>query len=400
MARGTAFATLVVAIAGCGTDGPVAPTADIPVRLCVHADWRAYRNEGGRWMRLASVNDRMEFDATPRVAFAHASGDSITPSLAIDYATPAQLEATYPCSEDSRPMVTIPGRVRPLAAGEFAHLGMGDTTTLLQARDSAFYIRVRRTAGDLAVTHLPPYTPSWGARRVILRRAQVFDVGTAVALDFDAAEAFAPDWRTLRVDAGNAEMRTSFRTPTTGEVLLSGEIIGAPGDPVRSHDLPLAWIPASRLAAGDLHRVSIYDADRGIEAWYHAPRDLMLAVGPAAAVPTFTVEATSPRPRLRADVPAQPEYDASVVVSYSMSGGRFRVVRVTATREHFGGTPATWSLPIPELSGVDGFGTNYGLAPGALRWALTVTSAPGGVLRPSAPADGQVIRWALREGTR
>jgi hypothetical protein len=132
----------------------------------------------------------------------------------------------------------------------------------------------------------------------------------------------------------------------------------------------------------------------------HAPRDLSLSLGPPAALPSIVTEATTPYRRLRAEIPVQAEYGAGAWIFFHPFSGTGGSVGLRATREYFGGTPtATWSLAIPDFTGVAGFESRFGLpSAGQLRWSLAVTGRPGGDVGPLVAVDGLVFRSAARDG--
>ena len=72
-------------------------------------------------------------------------------------------------------------------------------------------------------------------------------------------------------------------------------------------------------------------------------------------------------------------------------------VFMTATREYFGGTPRTWMLEMPNLTGVPGFQDVFGLHPGAYEWSVRVTDSPFWFEYAEA-TDGTTIRSAVDWG--
>jgi hypothetical protein len=400
---------LLAALGGCGSDGPsvpAGPIADIPVRLCTTADWFAYRNEGDRWTRLVPRDGEMTFDATARLAFALANAGA-APQLHVEYLTASQLVAIYGCDRvvQAVPAERIGGVVRGLAAGGQAQVAYGRFGSFVTALDTTYDLPVDGGSSDLVAARLPGFSSLVRADRVILRRAQRYPAGTDLPIDFAAAEAFAPEERELRFDGVFAYVLVQFWTATTrpflGGVDLQSASVGEAGAGSESHRLPLFGIPVSRLLDGDMHRVMLDDmAGRKAEAYYRAPRDLSIAFGPPAPLPTFVTEATTPNRRLRAEIPVQAEYDAGAWMFVHPTGAAGGSVMLSATREYFGGTPTVaWSLAVPDLTGVDGFETRFGLpSSGQLRWSMAVTGRPGGELAPLVPTDGLTFRSAARDG--
>lgn len=411
IAQLAALAAQVLALAGCGTDGPTPPDdagGDVPVRLCTEADWFAYRNEGGQWTRLVPQDGEMRFDATERVTFALANAEGAA-QVHVYHVTASQLVSVFGCDRDkpptSVPAARIGGVVRGLVPGAQAQLAYGRYGRFVTASDTTYTMPVEGGSRDFVAAHVRNDAPFGRADRLILRRAQTYPAGTDLPLDFSSAEAFVPEERALRVDGGLAgvlvELWTATTRPFIGGVMLQGTSIGGQVGDGASRTLPLSLLPASRLVAGDMHRVLLDDmAGRRLEAYLHAPRDLSLSLGPPAAMPTVSTDATTPYRRLRAVIPVQPEYDRGVSIFFHPFSGTGGSVSINATREHFGATPpATWTLAVPDLTGVPGFEARFGLpTTGQLRWSLRVTGRPDGELVPLVPTDGLVFRSAAREG--
>jgi hypothetical protein len=126
--------------------------------------------------------------------------------------------------------------------------------------------------------------------------------------------------------------------------------------------------------------------------------DRTLALGPAANRPVFTIPGGS-NLVLRIDVAAQPEYGSriSIVLAKPQPSTSNATVVITATKEYFGGTPSTWSLPFPDLTDVSGFFPLWTLSPNGNGWSLSVTGLPFD-FSPASPRDGDAYRSASASG--
>jgi hypothetical protein len=71
---------------------------------------------------------------------------------------------------------------------------------------------------------------------------------------------------------------------------------------------------------------------------------------------------------------------------------------VSATREYFGGTPMTWSVVVPDLSGLPGFLPAWELTPGTTLWTVGVSGVPY-AFSPATARDGDVYRGASVSGS-
>ena len=399
-----ALAPLLAALLACGEDGPTTPdvVGTIPVSICDQDDWFAYQNEGGRWTRVVPRDGRLEFMATERLAIAIAILEQATPYLNVDYMTAAQVNALYGC-HGPQPVSTqtANGVVRGLAEFGQAQVTFGDAYgRFVHAAEPTFLIPVFPGDHDLVATRSAGGSAGQAADRMILRRTQSYTAGADVEIDFASAEAFPLVASTLRFTGPGTWVLGDFSTENVRTNDLTALQIGELQAPEMPFEVTLYSVPASRLQSGDVHGVLLWDFgfDRRVELFYHAPRDLTASFGPIASVPNFTTTSTSGAVRVIAEVPAQAEYDASVWIHYGQSNP-LRSVRVTATREYFRSTPATWALPMPDLRGVDGFESWLLLHPGAFTWSLHVTSRPFGFRRGDA-SDGQVMRTASAAGVR
>lgn len=398
-----ALVPLLALVSACG-DEPSAPRRLTTVRFCFQGEqpWVAYRNEGARWTRVTARDRVFEVEATERVAFALAFADRSLPYLIVEHASAAQALAPFQCGT-TPPVTPPPGAtavVRPWNGEGQVQVAYGGSSVLHYGADSTFRLPDATAASDLVAVR-----GSWAsvryAGRIILRRAQSHAPDSRVVLDFAAAEAFDPQPQRLRYSGPLTGVEVTFRTAAGDEVLLDGLTVGRHGDADLPRDTVISVVPESRLLPGDLHRVTVEDfsaSDRArqVELWTRAPADLTMRLGPGAATPTFRTLATSPVRRIAADVPLQPDYDSAVSLFLHQSVPASSIL-ITATREYFGGTPATWTLELPDLAVVDGFPRSVSLKPGPFNWSVNVTSRPGFFPSP-APAEGRLFRSAHRAG--
>ena len=63
--------------------------------------------------------------------------------------------------------------------------------------------------------------------------------------------------------------------------------------------------------------------------------------------------------RLSASLPSQTDYQSFASAVHRQGT---RIVSVTGTAGYFGGTPTTWVLDMPDLAGVSGYSTTFGLS--------------------------------------
>ncbi|MFN2566875.1 MAG: hypothetical protein ABR499_17900, partial [Gemmatimonadaceae bacterium] len=388
----------------CG-DPVTAPTREITLDFC--GTWAAYQNDGGSWTSLPSAQGQVTFAATDRLAIATVSrvGPSLNPLLEVHYLTAEQAEATFTCgAATSEPASTkqLRGSVAGLSTGATAAISMGRGVTSANASFPTFQVRAPRDGpADLIATHRPPFEPtppSGRADKVIVRRGEDHaDGATMPVLDFASSAGFAPQPNTLTIGGVPAGTTVSVQTQVTtarGATAFLKYEFDQSTSVVTTHSLP-----ATNVAEGDLHQTSVDTRDRSVLFFYRDPADRTVALGPVASTPVFTTPVGSSGQALRVDVTAQSVYGSqvSVVLTPPQPSTSGNMVVIRATKEYFGGTPAIWSLTLPDFTGVPGFSPLWGLAPGPNAWTLTVTGLPYRFSSESA-RDGEVYRSATAFG--
>jgi hypothetical protein len=387
--------SLALVAMACG-DSPTAPRREITLTFCELA-WGAYKNEGESWTPIPSTPRQVTFAATERVAIATVS--SVGRQLNISYLTAEQAQAVFTCGGPT------PAPTRQLH-GSIAGVDSGGVSISIGPNSGAFADATLPTfqiglvgdgPRDLVATHSPP-TPSNSSEvyvdKIIIRRGENYSDGaTMPVLDFSSSEAFTPQFNTLTFAAVPVvpwvSVVQTFVTQRGAQGFLKLDLANS-GMVVTTRSLP-----ASRLADDDLHRIDVWTEDRRFLFFYHSPADRTLTAGPAANVPVIT-QRTSPDQLLRIDVASQPQYGSGISFTLTQQRPTFTSVSITATKEYFGGTPATWSLVLPDLSGVPGFSALWSLSPGASSWSLAVSDIP---FRLPVARDGDIYRGATVHGT-
>ncbi len=389
-----AFAFMAFAFVACATstDNPTAPVANVALRLCPGGSWFAYRNEGGAWTHLPGQNGTFEFVTTERLAIAMARPalGGASSDLRVNFVTATQAEAVYGCRNATpTPVGRVSAVVRGRAADEYAEVSYGGSAATVGLIDSTTLLVAYAGATDLVATRFTPRAPDH-ADRVIVRRAQNYPAGASIAVDFSSSEAAALAEHVLTWNGSGGHVQVNYRTATGNNNVLQSTLVGVSGSGDMVRSTTLYSIPSARQVSGDIHELYLGQNQRAVTLFYRDARDRSLTVGPPASRPTFTTLATSPYVRLKVDIASQPEYDASVNLLFQQAGA---LVSIGATKEYFGGTPQTWSLTIPDLSGIEGFDGAAGLKPGRFDWSMGVTSQPF-VFAPLLATDGLVVRSA------
>jgi hypothetical protein len=385
------------------SDGPTIPTRDLSLTICnVTASlWIAYQNENSEWTRLdlsgaepgtISVN----FKVTERMAVARSDLSPAAPAISILYGTADQVREFLACKiPSSHATRTLSGSVSGIGENDFAVVTIGPSMNWYYVSQSPFELGF--AAAGTRDVFAARYIDTMYVDRAIVRRGQAHSDGVIPLLDFESSEAVATQQNMLTW------------TPAGAVEYILGEFHGADGNnPVlRTPRLPsmsptsaaIFSLPASRLVAGDLHEITISGSNRSGQRFYYEPADQTLALGPVLSQPTFTPRADSPHLSLDVDIPSQTQYDGYVEMTVSQSayvpqGPR---ISITVTREYFGELPASWSVKVPNFSGVSGFETWMGLDHSKpYDWSATATSRRWSGPRPSA---GDQILTAYASGS-
>jgi hypothetical protein len=369
--------------------------------------WAAYRNEGEPWTAFPSTSAGalrdVTFTATGRLAIAtvtNLGGPFSAFDLRFDirYLTSEQAEAAYTCVGLPRPSgKRLNGSVAGVSPENGVLISTGRGLATASALSPTFQIRAAESGpiDIVAVEHppVPEVVVSTRVAKVIIRRGEDHAEGaTMPVLDFSAAEAFAPQSNTLTIGGLSPGAPWAVHTNILTQ---RGAVVTLKYDGGQTSTFLTTYsVPASRLGDGDVNYGFAVTSDRTMSFFYRNPADRTLAFGPAPSTPSVT-QAIPLEQIVRVDVPSQPEYGASISVALFIpqQATLHNTVSITATREYFGGTPATWSLVVPDLTGVSGFSPGWSPSPGPRGLELTVSSAPYPFAFTSG-RDGDVFRTA------
>jgi hypothetical protein len=239
---------------------------------------------------------------------------------------------------------------------------------------------------------------------VIVRRGLNFTNGATIpVLAFTAAEAVAPASNTVSITGLVASesnfLDVYFQTPTLfGAILRGHSLYGAAF--FTSGTQAIYGVPSTLTQSGDLHSLDIYaeasdgSSYRGHKQFYRNPSDKTAALGASLSTPVVGSIATTPSVRLRATLSAQADYNSFVNVFY-IQGNSTRTASVTATAGYFG-TVTNWVVDMPDLSGVTGFSSSFGLQSNQVTtWIMEAYGGPFSAYI-GGPSDGSTLKYAGR----
>lgn len=243
--------------------------------------------------------------------------------------------------------------------------------------------------------------------KAILRR-NVNYTSTIPALDFAGAEAFTP--ASAQITVGNlAGEQNVFATA------LFGTANGTSGSFVTTSltgasTVPVYGIPTSMLQSGDQHQVMVVASStptapvtatttRIVTMFNQQLANRTITLGAAAPAVTPTLVGFAPYARFSVTGAWPADYPDAVGVGYTQNAANTNSWTLSVTRA-FAGTGGSFTLAMPDFSGVSGFQNSWGLKTSDTNWALTATGIVGGLdLSTGQFAEGGMWRAASRTGT-
>jgi hypothetical protein len=325
--------------------------------FCEGTLWAGVQNEGGAWHTVATGPGTVDTPLSDRVIIGTSSmSDGFSTILEFFYLTREQAESSFVCGAGKELSGTVAG------VTGVARVAMARSTA---STDGNFTLRnIPNGAVDLVATY---------ANKVIVRRAQNY-TGTVPLLDFASAEPFPLDASTVAFNATGISL-SAWST----EIITSTGTRAALANGGASATTQVYSMPATRLEPGDkqhlLATAGSGEAQRFAESFYSAAPPQSLSFGPAGNHPSFNTSVAAGQ-LWQVTVTSQPEYGGQVVlIVYPPFGSSVESLTIIrATREYFGGTPASWTFTVPDLFNVAGFSESQVEEPGT--WECTVSGRP------------------------
>lgn len=396
--------TLPITVASSGGGGG---SGNVTYSFCAESGipaFVAYQDGSGPWTRVTlAANNTASFSLPSGrggVASVVANG-FLGSNLDVQYGTVQELNAdgSDECGvtlQGGRTLTgTVSGRgpediVSVVAGGAVAGFFFGQSFTLNNVAPGPF---------DLLATR---FSVADGPGKAIIRRdLNPANNSVLAPLDFNGPEAFDPVARTVTVGNGLGEELVSFAL-----YLLRGGTGGGLYyfDPNESTETTRTWfgIPNNRRAAGDLHLLAVsaprgpQSSSRTVTRVFREATNQSLTLPARLIGPTVTsLGASGGSSRTRAVYTPQADYGSRWSTSYQQAG---QAITVSTTAAYNGA--GTVTLDVPDLSGVSGWNSSWGLRGGvqvewrfeAFGWDASFNPASTGLV------EGAVIRVATREG--
>lgn len=406
--------TVAVTLTTGGTSGNVTwtfcGTSGLPI-------WVAAQDGTGAWTRVTgNASNAYSFQVTSKGGIAYVTANGTTGfDLDVFYGTKDELTSrgTELCggAAGAGKSVTtmIAGVSGPTTDLYLASLGM--SPALITAPNVAFSnvasgnvdLLASRSKGTFSGTGV-----SFTLDKLILRRALNPAAGSVLpALNFDAAEAFAPVTSNVTIGNLNGDISLVVGTYFTANNSFGVYNVDPFGSTAATR--PYFGIPAGSQATGDIHFLNVTALASLTPAGAQSTRNAglvfkdatarQITLGPVLTTPTVSVIATTPYARLRSVFTVQTEYNRSFVADFQQSGSSPRTASIQQTGGYGNTSPLT--IEIPDFSAVSGWDNNWGLKAGtAVNWTMSATGWAGTGGTVTAPlVEGSTYLSATRQGT-
>jgi hypothetical protein len=369
--------------------------------------WFAFQNGTGAWTRVTSTGTTnrvysFTVGATGGVAYAIPRSGGGT-DVTVSYLSQAEMTsvAANECVTN-RATKSLTGTVANVPLGQVGGVGIGgaNATAFGPATALAF------TGVDDGVTDLlgfryaiagNVFTPDRG----VLRRNVNYAAGSAVpTVDFAGGESFAvASAQYTFAGAGSDAVVVTNNFVTSNGVAASfllGQLLGTGLGPRLVYG-----VPSANTQTGDLQQVLALTfngsgADstyRTIGQYNRTLVDRTMTFGPTMTAPTVTSLGTSPYARFSAAGSWPAQYGDGAGASFYQSTGATNQWTLTTSRNYTGLGATTWTLAIPDFSGVAGFNASWALASTTTSWSASVSSISGAV------GEGASFQAASRTGS-
>jgi hypothetical protein len=374
--------------------------------------WVAYRDGNGSWTQASGAGPTYTFQlnqSTAGVAWVMNDGAGGF-NLTVFFGTQAEVNALGSAACAAIGGKTVTGTVQgliPTAFGTAVTLGgrpavpaptiANPAITFSNVRDG----QVDLVGGFSALVGIGAVVPT----RMFIRRNLNPAGGSAINdIDFNGADGFATQANALvvnNVGGGEAVLQTTQFMTANGSALV-GQVLG----PTAATN----WYgaPAARLAAGDLHMLTILATQpvagapqRQVFHMIAQPGNLNVTLGPLLTQPNVLAVAATGYSRVRAEYAIQAEYDRYWLATLTQAtAGQTRQAQIQMTQGFRGSGQGTATLEIPDFTGVGGWTATWGPRPGnAATWVFVASgwASQGGVSQP-VTADGNQALSANRTG--
>ncbi|MFN8579713.1 MAG: hypothetical protein U0163_01865 [Gemmatimonadaceae bacterium] len=223
--------------------------------------------------------------------------------------------------------------------------------------------------------------------------------GSVGTVDFNGANAFDPDTKTLTVNglAGGEQVggTVSFLTNTSSSMSLGTFQVPS------GNSSNILVVPSAKTNAGDVHEINVNatllsggaGTIRSVNSFLRDPGNPTVTLGPDLSSSTVSTVATAPTRGCACNTPCS----RSIQIAGSPRSSRPGVTQRRHRRAPgFLGNASSVDVTIPDFTGVGTWQASWGLQTGALTtWQA---SASGWIAGSGGTSDGTITRTAIRTG--
>ncbi len=366
----------------------------------------AYQDGNGAWTRAnAAANNVYSFNIASGRGGVAVVTDIGGADLSVQYGSAAELNALGTSSCGTAPATgrTFTGSVAGIGPMDFVSVVAGNAFATVMGFGAPTYTleNVAPGAFDLLATR---FAFTGGPGKFIIRRNLNPANNSALpVLDFNGPEAFDPVQRTVTVNNSQGHELTAF-----GLYVLQGGSSGGLyfSDFEGSTQTTRNWygVPNDKRAAGDFHLLfvnastGVNQSDtRSIARVFREATNQTYTLPASLTAPTISsLGASGGNSRVRAVYTPQADYGSQWSIGYSQNNGAN--VSISVNSGYAAGGAIT--IDVPDLSGLAGWNTNWGLRAGqSTTWQFTASGWDAS-FNPTSPGftDGAVVRSASKQG--
>lgn len=369
----------------------------------------AYQDGDGAWNRAtAGANNTYTFNIASGAGGVAVVKPTVgmSTSSSITFGTVAELNAiggdqcTTPATGRS-----FTGTVAGTSGTDFVRIVAGNAVGLVVSPATSYSLsNVTNNPFDLLATRFAT-NGALTARFIVRRELDPAANSELAVLDFESAEAFAPVARTLTIDNGLGEDMSVYsslvlkggaaggvfyseaaQTPATARTYY-----GLPEDKRVSTDLHVLGVTAVSSANAENTRTLVRVLAEAV--------DVNVALPAMLTAPTVAnAGANGGNVRLQTTWPVQNDYDQYWSVNYLQSGADGVDVQLTMSKGYLGGSGPV-RLATPDLTGLPGWNTAWGVKPGtAASWVFSASGWTTGFSSTSGYTAGSESRAATTRG--
>ncbi|MEN9509484.1 MAG: hypothetical protein RLZZ621_2047 [Gemmatimonadota bacterium] len=371
----------------------------------------AIQDGTGAWSRVSAGTDGVfRFDITQtRGAVATVQSNGTANTLNVYHLTRDEIVTYGQQFCDDPGARTLSGTIAGAASTDLVFVGFGNrSASVVPSQSTAWTLSnvqggTRDLLGSRSAFSLSGLSVTYTLSQMILRRGiSVTGTASQPVLDFAGSEAFTPASANLTLTNGGGEFISLITQFTTRAGTTASLAIDA--SPTSSTARTWRGVPSTRVQSGDFHTLiasatpSLQSSltGRQVTLYAAAATDRTMTFGPAlGAVSTASVSGGG-MIRLRSQYTIQSQYDRFYTVQYQQTANG-RINQLHVSRGYLQNASA-YDVSIPDLSGVSGWQSTFGLASGVgVTWTFSAQGWTGGTSLTNY-GDGNVVLSATTGG--